>query len=290
MSKIESQRAKHELDNSKSNIATHESPLARSLAPGRALVPYLTACDPSFEVSLQAALGAAEGGAAALEIGVPFSDPVADGPVIQAAHQRALAGGGGPARTLDLVRELRRARDLPVVLFTYLNPVLAFGAERFARAAREAGAQGLLLLDLPPGEEPELRNLFLRHGLDCVPIVTPNTSEARLREVLEGAGGFVYLVSRSGVTGTHAGTSGDLAARAAAVRRHTNLPLAVGFGVKSAADARAVWGCAEAAVVGSALVERLARTPAAQVRTAARAFVQELLSCAHELDHPRSLK
>jgi tryptophan synthase alpha chain len=289
MSKSELRIANCELDKSKSQIPNPTSHLARSLAPGHALIPYLTACDPTFEASLDAAIGAAEGGAAALEIGLPFSDPVADGPVIQEAHQRAIAAGGGPARTLGLLREFRRRSDVPVVLFTYLNPVLAFGPERFARAARQAGAQGILLLDLPPGEEPEVRSLFARNGLDCIPIVTPNTSESRLPEVLEGAGGFVYLVSRSGVTGTHAGAAGHLEGRVAALRHRTVLPVAVGFGVKSPADVRAIWLCAEAAVVGSALVSHLNRSAPEAAREAARSFVQSLLPPPQEPEGSRSL-
>jgi tryptophan synthase alpha chain len=250
--------------------------LQEAVAPGRALIPYLTASDPSDEAFLEAALGAAEGGASALEVGIPFSDPVADGPVIQAAHLRALAAGGGTRKTLDLVRRFRRACSAPVVLFTYLNPLLAFGIERFVEEASEAGADGVLLLDLPPGEEPGLLEPLALGGLDPVVLVSPNTSSRRAKEIVRHGRGFVYLVSRTGITGTHGGVGADLAERVARMRPITGLPVAVGFGVTSNSDAEAIWSVAEGVVVGSALIARLAEPGAGSPGSRARHFMEDL--------------
>jgi tryptophan synthase alpha chain len=252
------------------------SNLERALRSGRALISYLTASDPSDEAFLEAAFGAVEGGAGALEIGIPFSDPVADGPVIQAAHHRALAAGGGAKRTLELVRCFRRKCAVPVVLFTYLNPVLAFGLDRFALEASEAGADGVLLLDLPPREEPSLLEPLVRNGLDPVVLVSPNTTRRRAEEIVRHGRGFVYLVSRTGITGTHGGAGADLAGRVAQLREMTDLPVAVGFGVKSRSDAEAIWSVAEGVVVGSALIARLAEPGAESPGNRARRFMEEL--------------
>ena len=181
--------------------------LQERLSKGRALMPYLTACDPTAEAFLESALGAVEGGAAALEVGIPFSDPVADGPVIQMAHQRALAVGGGVSCTLRSVAEVRRRSDIPVVLFTYFNPLLAYGAERFVRDARTAGAQGVLVLDLPPEEEPDWYAFLVAQSLDPIVLHSPNTSVNRAARIVSAGRGFVYVVSREGVTGTHAGSA-----------------------------------------------------------------------------------
>jgi tryptophan synthase alpha chain len=239
-------------------------------------MPYLTASDPSQEASLEAALGAAEGGAAALEVGIPFSDPVADGPVIQLAHQRALAAGGSVSSSLDLVADLHRRSSIPVVLFTYFNPVLAYGADRFVQDARRAGAQGVLVLDLPPEEEPEWYAFAAAQDLDPIVLDSPHTSHARAARILPMGRGFVYVVSRTGVTGGHPGVTDELAERIRALRLLTDLPLAVGFGIREPRDVEAVWGMAECAVTGSAFVDHLKSLAAEDVRTAARAFVNTL--------------
>ncbi len=253
------------------------SPLSDALRAGHALIPYLTACDPSFEASLEALGGAVEGGAAVLEIGIPFSDPVADGPVIQAAHQRARAAGGSVARTLELVRRLRQHSAVPVVLFTYLNPLLAFGLERFAAQAAEAGAQGVLCLDLPPGEEPTLLHAFRSRGLDPIVLVTPNTTPQRAGQLVREGGGFVYVTSRSGVTGTHRGAADDLQERVSAVKGGCDLPTAVGFGVRTREDAESLWTFTEGVVVGSALVSHLQAGAPEEARRLARDFVRSLV-------------
>jgi len=250
--------------------------LRERLSQGRALMPYLTASDPSQEASLDAALGAAEGGAAALEVGIPFSDPVADGPVIQLAHQRALAAGGSVSRCLDLVAELRRRSGIPVVLFTYLNPVLAYGADRFVQDARKAGAQGVLVLDLPPEEEPEWYAFLAAKDLDPIVLHSPNTSQSRTARILPMGRGFVYVVSRAGVTGGHTGVTDELAERIRTLRLLTDLPLAVGFGIREYKDVETVWSMAECAVTGSAFVNHLESVAPEEVRSAARTFVNTL--------------
>lgn len=254
------------------------SRLRDALAPGRALMPYLTACDPSADASLAAALGAASAGARAIEIGIPFSDPVADGPAIQEAHQRALAAGGGVSEALSLSGRLRERSTIPIVLFSYLNPVLAFGAERFMHDARSAGADGVLILDLPPEEEPGWYAFLKTSGLDPIVLDSPNTSPARRAANTSAGSGFLYAVSREGVTGTHAGASSGLSQRIAELRRATALPLAVGFGVRTHGDVAAIWSLAECAVVGSAFVDHMAQGDPGQAEARARAFVASLLS------------
>ena len=250
--------------------------LQERLSQGRALMPYLTASDPSQEASLDAALGAAEGGAAALEVGIPFSDPVADGPVIQLAHQRALAAGGSVSRSLDLAADLRRRNGIPVVLFTYFNPVVAYGADRFVQDARRAGAQGVLVLDLPPEEEPEWYAFTAAQDIDPIVLDSPNTSQPRAARILPMGRGFVYAVSRAGVTGGNTGVTGELTERIRMLRLLTDLPLAVGFGIREHHDVETVWKMAECAVTGSAFVDHLRSVDRGEVRSAARTFVKTL--------------
>lgn len=251
--------------------------LRERLSKGRALMPYLTASDPSPEEFMDAALGAVEGGASVLEVGIPFSDPVADGPVIQLAHQRALAAGGSVSRSLALVAELRRRSSVPVVLFTYFNPLLAYGAEGFVRDAQAAGVHGVLVLDLPPEEEPDWYAFLAAQGLDPIVLDSPNTSADRTARIVAAGMGFVYVVSREGVTGTHAGTATGLEARLRELRRLTDLPLAVGFGIRARQDVEAVWKMAECAVAGSAFVECLSKAAPGERRAVARDFMHTLI-------------
>jgi tryptophan synthase alpha chain len=252
------------------------SRLRDAIAIGRAIIPYLTASDGGDEAFLAAALGAVEGGARVLEVGVPFSDPVADGPVIQGAHARALAAGGGALKALALVGRLRERSSIPVVLFTYLNPVLAVGSERFISLARGVGIDGVLTLDAPPEEEPGWFTSLSQGGLDPVVLLSPNTAPERARTILRTAGGFAYIVSREGITGTHAGASGGLEDRIRMIRQRTDLPLAVGFGVRERRDVEDLWKVAEGAVVGSALVEKLAAAGPGRAFETARDFVKGL--------------
>jgi len=258
------------------------SHLSERMAKGRALVAYLTASDPDDETFMESALGCAEGGARVLEIGIPHSEPVADGPVIQGAHERALKAAGGAEKTLRLAERIRRAADLPIVLFTYLNPVLAMGLRRFAAEAKSSGADGVLVLDLPPEEEPEWFGSLAESGLDSIVLLTPNTSEERASRLVRLGRGFVYLTSRVGVTGTHDTAHVDLAHRVRRARAASGLPAAVGFGVKSSADAEKLWAMAEGVVVGSSLIERLKECRREAARDTARAFVQGLVTPALE--------
>jgi len=231
-------------------------------APGSTgLIPFLTAGYPSLEESLEMLRGFARQGARAVEIGVPFTDPIADGPDIQRASEWALNQHVGLPEILTLVSELRKESELPVVLMTYANPVLRGGAAGFAAAAREAGVDGVLVSDLPPEEGTELWQALDRAGLDTVVLVAPNTAEARLARLVERARGFVYCLARTGVTGSGPGYAGALPERVAALRRLTKLPVAVGFGVASADQARALRGVADAVVVGAALMRAVAEAP-----------------------------
>jgi tryptophan synthase alpha chain len=227
---------------------------------GRAgLVAFVSAGDPDPETSLAIVSGLPRAGADVIELGMPFSDPVADGPVIQAAGQRALGSGASMRRTLELVRRFRAGdQETPLVLMGYFNPILAMGVEAFADAAGAAGVDALIVVDLPPEEEAELRSPADRAGLRLIRLTTPTTDEARLAEVLAGAGGFVYHVSITGITGAAAPDAGAVSGAVARLRRHTALPVAVGFGIKTPAQAAAVARVADAVVVGSALVAKVA--------------------------------
>ena len=224
-----------------------------------ALVAFVSAGDPDPETSLAIVSGLPRAGADLIELGMPFSDPVADGPVIQAAGQRALASGASMRRTLELVRSFRaHDQETPLVLMGYFNPILAMGVEAFADAAGAAGVDGLIVVDLPPEEEAELRSPADGAGLRLIRLTTPTTDEARLAEVLAGASGFVYHVSITGITGAAAPDPDAVSGAVARVRRHTALPVAVGFGIKTPEQAAAVARVADAAVVGSALVAKVA--------------------------------
>ena len=220
-----------------------------------ALIPFFTAGYPSAAASLEALRGAADAGADLVEVGVPFSDPLADGPTIQRATHAALTGGMTAAGALALVREA--ALPIPVVLMTYLNPVRAYGARRFAADARAAGAAGVLLTDAPAGADPATEAAIAEVGLDLIRLVAPTTTEARLGEAVRGGSGFVYLITRLGVTGVRDTVPSDLAAQVARVRRATPLPVAAGFGIGTPAQAAAAARAADGVVVGSAIVERL---------------------------------
>jgi tryptophan synthase alpha chain len=237
---------------------------------GRAgLVAYLTAGDPDPETSYRLLSGVAAAGADLVEIGMPFSDPMADGPAIQAAGQRALKGGIGLRQTLTLVRRLRSGDvATPIVLMGYYNPIYRYGVDRFARDAAGAGVDGVIVVDLPPEEDAELAGPAHAAGLDIIRLATPTSDDDRLPRIVAGAGGFLYYVAIAGITGTRAADTGAVAAAVARVRRFTALPIAVGFGIKNPEQAALVAGAADAVVVGSALVERLAANLAPDGRAA----------------------
>ena len=228
---------------------------------GRAgLVTYLTAGDPDPDTSARLFTSLPAAGTDLIEIGMPFSDPMADGPVIQEAGQRALKQGMNLRATLALVRELRRADDTtPIVLMGYYNPIYRYGAEAFPRDAVGAGVDGVIVVDLPPEEDAELAGPARRAGLDVIRLATPTSDEQRLGRIVEGASGFIYYVAIAGITGTRSADSSEVAVAVARLRRFTGLPIAVGFGIRTPDQAVQVARAADAAVVGTALVQRLAR-------------------------------
>lgn len=219
-----------------------------------AFVAYLCAGDPDFDTSLAACRAVLDAGADVLELGVPFSDPLADGLTNQLAAQRALEGGMTAARVLELVRRIREKSQVPIVFYTYYNLVFSNGVENHVRAAQEAGVDGLLTLDLPPEEAGELLAACTRHGLKTVFIVAPTTPAERLPRIGAAATGFIYYVSREGVTGVRDQVAANIPEAVARIRQHTALPVAVGFGLSTREQVRQVARVADGVVVGSALV------------------------------------
>jgi tryptophan synthase alpha chain len=218
----------------------------------------VTAGDPDAERSAQVLDAVARGGADVIEVGVPFSDPLADGPVIQRASERALAAGMTLRGTLALVRRFRQLHDTPIVLFTYANPVVRMDAATFAQEARDAGADGVLLLDYPVEEAGPLRAPLLGAGLDPIFLISPTTTDQRIARSAELGSGFLYVISRLGVTGTRDALADDVEPLLARVRTHASLPVAVGFGISTPALVAQACRHADAAVVGSALVQEIA--------------------------------
>jgi tryptophan synthase alpha chain len=222
------------------------------------LIPYLTAGYPTLPDSLELMRRFADAGVRAIEVGVPFSDPIADGAEIQRASEWAVRRGVDVSDVLGLVREFRTGSPTPVVIMTYANPIVRYGLERFAADAVSAGVDGVLVSDLPADESPEWWEVFDRAGIDTVALVAPTTPPARLPAVLARCRGFVYCLSRTGVTGRGGGESGALDKRLVAVRTHTQLPIAIGFGIASPDDARPLKGRVDAVVVGAAFMRAIA--------------------------------
>lgn len=248
---------------------------ALKIANRKALIPFITAGDPSLEATVPVMHALAEAGADVIELGVPFSDPMADGPVIQRSSERALARGAGLSYVLGCVRTFReRDIETPVVLMGYLNPVEIRGAERFAQEAVAAGVDGVLLVDLPPEEAADFRNAFASHGLALILLAAPTTSDERLALLCEQASGYLYYVSFAGVTGADRLDTAAATQRLQAIRRRSPVPVAAGFGIKDATSAREMARAADGVVVGSALVAALdgRSDPAAE----ARRFLQPL--------------
>jgi tryptophan synthase alpha chain len=233
-----------------------------------AFIAYLCAGDPDFDTSLEACRALLGSGADILELGVPFSDPLADGKTNQLAAQRALESGMTPARVFELVRRLRGASEAPIVLYTYYNLVFANGIDAWVRAAAEAGVDGLLTLDLPPEEAGDLGAAARSRGLDTVCLVAPTTPESRMPRIAAAATGFIYYVSREGVTGVRAEAASGIPEAVAMIRRHTRLPVAVGFGISTRAHVAQVAAAADGVVVGSALVNLVPRHLADRARLA----------------------
>jgi tryptophan synthase alpha chain len=224
----------------------------------KALVAYISAGDPNLEATLKLAVALEGAGVDILELGVPFSDPLADGLVNQMAAIRALNSGTTVHGVLDCIREIRRESQIPIVLYTYMNPIYRYGFEAFHRDAEAAGVDGLLILDLPPDEDAQNAELSQSTGLKRIRLIAPTTPESRIAQLTKDASGFIYYVSREGVTGEQTSVASSIQERVAAIRRTTDLPIAVGFGISTPDHVREVAKSADAVVVGSAIVKRIA--------------------------------
>ncbi|MBV6495482.1 MAG: tryptophan synthase subunit alpha [Acidobacteria bacterium ACB1] len=231
--------------------------ITENLKNGRGFIPFVTAGDPDDETSLEILKLLAARGANVIELGVPFSDPMADGVVIQRSSQRALDRGVNLASVLSLAAKLRVSSDVPLVLFSYLNPILRFGIDGLCSAAKKSGVDGILIVDAVDDEARELADKFAEHGISLISLVSPTTSDGRLENICRNARGFIYAVSRAGVTGAANSHSNEAELLAARVRKFTDLPIAVGFGISTAEQVENVWKFADAAVVGSAIVAEI---------------------------------
>lgn len=219
-----------------------------------AFIPYITAGDPSLDMTLEIVLELERAGCDIVELGVPFSDPIADGVVNQEAAQRALKHNVSLRDVVDLVRKLRKQSQIPIVLFTYYNPVLAYGIDEFSRDCRSAGVDGVLCVDLPPEEDVHYKHRLDEHGIATVFLAAPTSTPDRLAMIAKSSTGFVYYVSRTGVTGERADIASTVKSMVAAIKRNTKTPVAVGFGISSPAQAAQVAGYADGVIVGSAIV------------------------------------
>lgn len=253
-------------------------------AEGRpALVTYFMAGDPNYEAAMEIMKALPAAGADVIELGLPFSDPMADGPAIQAAGLRALKGGQNLPKTLQMARDFRVDDDTtPIVMMGYYNPIYVYGVERFVRDAKEAGIDGLIIVDLPPEMDEELCLPALEGGLNFIRLATPTTDDKRLPKVLANTSGFVYYVSMTGITGSALTNTVEVGSAVARIKKHTDLPICVGFGVKTAEQAKTIGRDADGVVVGSAIVNAVAGTlgddhqPLSSPRDAVVALVQEL--------------
>lgn len=246
----------------------------------RGFIPFITAGDPDLETTRKLLIELAHIGATVIELGVPFSDPMADGPVIQRASERALKHGFGIGEILDVVRDAQKEVEVPIVLFSYFNPLLRYGLERLSCEAKEAGVDGVLITDMTPEEAGEASNVLRAKELDLIFLVAPTSTDERLRMISERASGFIYAVSRTGITGTREQMSKDAKTLVQRVRKFSSLPVAVGFGISSAEQVADVWRYADAAVVGSAIVKEIEKLNGAedtveQVREFARGLLKE---------------
>lgn len=263
-----------------------EKRFAALKAEGRGgLVTFLTAGDPNYETFEKILLGLPDAGADLIELGMPFSDPMADGPAIQASSLRALKAGANMGRTIDLVRSFRaQDSDTPIILMGYYNPIYNYGVEAFLKDVRDAGVDGLIVVDLPPEEDDELCLPALQAGLNFIRLATPTTDDVRLPTVLRNTSGFVYYVSVLGITGTKSAAEVDIKQAVERLQRHTDLPVAVGFGIRTPEAVREIASTADAAVVGSAIVDRIANDldesgrPSAKLVKTVHDYVSELAS------------
>jgi tryptophan synthase alpha chain len=262
-------------------VASNSTRISKRFAELRAsgelgIVAYITAGDPSLDATLKFVLALAQAGADVVELGVPFSDPLADGPTIQRASERALKAGASLAGVLELVRRVRQSSQVPLVLFSYYNPFLQMGLEKFASSAASAGADGVLATDLTPEESDDYRRILAAHHLDTIFLGAPTTTDERLVKIAACSSGFLYLISRTGVTGAKAALPDDLPALLRRARKATQLPIAVGFGISLPGHVSVLGGLADAAVVGSALVSEIEN--ARSVDAAAAALGDRMLA------------
>jgi tryptophan synthase alpha chain len=258
-----------------SRLVTAFEAIRTSRRPG--LVTFTTAGDPTLERSAEILLAANRGGADVLEVGVPFSEPLADGPVIQRATERALAGGTTLSAVLEMVGGVRQQLSAPVVLFSYANPILRMGVERFAERAAAAGVDGVLMVDLPLEEAGECRAVYKAHGIDTIFLLSPTTSNRRIRQTADLSSGFLYAISRLGVTGARNAVAGGTEEMVTRIRAESTLPVAVGFGISLPEHVQEVGKWADAAVVGSALVNLIAEAgPAPDVAGRVEEYVRWL--------------
>ena len=233
------------------------------------IIPYITAGDPDLDATLKFVLALADAGADVIELGVPFSDPLADGPTIQRASERALKSGTTLSGVLDLVRRIRQKIQVPLVLFSYYNPILQMGLEKFAKAAAEAGADGVLATDLTPEESADYYRLLHEQNLDTIFLAAPTSNEERLKKIAAATSGFLYIISRTGVTGAKDSLPDELPALLRRARQFTDLPIAVGFGISLPSHVSVLGGLADAAVVGSALVSEIENASSTEAAAAA---------------------
>ncbi len=265
-----------------SRIATKFKDIRREGRKG--FIPFVSAGDPDLPRSLDIVLDLAKNGADIIELGVPFSDPMADGPTIQMSSQRALKSGMTVSNVLEMTRELRTSTDVPIVLFSYLNPLCRYGLERFAKEAMRAGVDGVLITDVVDGEASEIASILTDQNIDMISLIAPTTTDERLARIAMTSSGFIYAVSRTGVTGTREDTSDSAETLVKRARRYTDLPIAVGFGISTPGQITDVWRYADAAVVGSAIVAEIERSLGATNSVErVRKFVSRLIPRQHEL-------
>ena len=245
------------------------------------LVAYITCGDPDLRTSRDVALAAINAGAEVIELGVPFSDPVADGPVIQRASERALRNGVSLEQVLKLAQEIRKQSDAGLIVFSYLNPILRMGLQKFVDAAADAGVDGALVTDLPVEEAGEYLKLMRKGNLATVFLAAPTSTDERLKRIADASGGFIYAISRTGITGARKDLTGDAQQLVKRLRKFTKLPIAVGFGISSPAQFAAVAEFADAPVVGSAIVQTIEQNPGKEAQAVAE-FIKQLSAVSHQ--------